>query len=52
VAVGIIVVGAFVFAVDGINSLLGRNLVSNFQFDTYRMAGAAGCVRAFHELQG
>jgi membrane protease YdiL (CAAX protease family) len=42
VAGGIIVVATFVIAVDGINSLLGRNLVSNFQFDTYRTAGAAG----------
>jgi membrane protease YdiL (CAAX protease family) len=42
VAVGIIAVVVFVLLVDGISWLLGRDIVTQFQLDTYRTASAAG----------
>jgi membrane protease YdiL (CAAX protease family) len=42
VVVGIIAVVIFIVVSDGISWLLGRNIVSQFQLDIYRTAGAAG----------
>src|SRR5262249_43709895 len=42
VVVGIIAVVIFILAVDGASWLLRRDLVSQFQFDIYRTASAAG----------
>src|SRR5262245_5127801 len=42
VVVGIIAVAVFVVLADGISWLLGRDIVTQFQLDTYRTASAAG----------
>jgi hypothetical protein len=47
VVVGIIAVVVFAIVADGFSWLLGRDIVTQFQLDTYQTAGAAGWLPWF-----